>query len=69
MISLEDAICNGSGCRARLGPTFLYLDQEGHLSIEGSIALGKRMDLYDRIIGKPPLPPAAEDTGMPRPQP
>lgn len=56
VIHLRDFICEHGVCHAHFGPDFLYMDT-GHLSVEGSAALGRRMDLYDRIVGKAPTPP------------
>lgn len=48
VIWLTGAICNGGTCRTRIGDNFIYSDS-GHLSREGSIYVGKALDLYGRI--------------------
>jgi peptidoglycan/LPS O-acetylase OafA/YrhL len=48
VIRLDDLMCNSDLCKAHLGETFLYRDS-GHLSLEGSAALGKRYDFHRMI--------------------
>lgn len=47
---LDQFTCRQGTCAAALGEVFLYRDQ-GHLSHEGSAALGKQMRFYERITG------------------
>ena len=50
VIWLDPAICPDRGvCRTSEGDTLLYLD-DGHLTHDGSILLGTKMDFYDLIV-------------------
>lgn len=53
VIRLDKLICDGSQCNTHLGSTFVYRD-EGHLSNEGSAALGKAHNFYKIITDNPP---------------
>lgn len=48
VVSMIDAICDADTCSASIGDTPLFSD-EGHLSVEGSAALGLRINLYEQI--------------------
>lgn len=48
VVMLSDFLCQGGTCRTRAGNIFLYRDS-GHLSIEGSRYLGRRMALTSLI--------------------
>jgi hypothetical protein len=50
VVRLDRLICNDGICQTHLNSTFLYRDG-GHLSYEGSAALGKRADFYKIITG------------------
>ncbi|MCD9482710.1 acyltransferase family protein [Photobacterium phosphoreum] len=48
-IRIDDFICKDNICNTSLDNTFIYRDN-GHLSYEGSIKLGKKHDFYQQII-------------------
>lgn len=48
VIWVGDEICSNGECPASLDNTFLYTDQ-GHFSHEGSAAVGKKLNFYQRI--------------------
>lgn len=48
VVWLEDFLCENKTCRASLDNIFIYRDG-GHLSHEGSAALGRYMGFYERI--------------------
>jgi len=48
VVFLNEFLCDEKVCRTHFGSTFLYRDA-GHLSTEGSAALGKALDFYDLI--------------------
>lgn len=43
VIHLEDSICDDLLCKIHLGSNFIYRDK-GHLSQQGSVALGKELN-------------------------
>ena len=51
VINLDDYLCNSDVCKTHFGNIFVYRDK-GHLSHEGSEALGKKMGFYNLITGK-----------------
>lgn len=51
VIWLDECMCRQGTCAAAWGNTLLYQDT-GHLSHEGSAAVGRRMHLYDRVTGR-----------------
>lgn len=50
VIRLDNLLCDTLQCITHVGSTFLYRDN-GHLSIEGSVFLGKKYDFYKMIVG------------------
>jgi hypothetical protein len=48
VIWLADAVCEADVCKAMIDNSFIYRDK-GHLSVEGSALLGKRLNFYARI--------------------
>lgn len=50
-IQLQKLLCDKESCNASFGRIGLYRD-DGHLSIEGSIALGREVDLYQHVLDK-----------------
>jgi hypothetical protein len=48
VIWLTPEICSDGTCRPRIGNTFLYSDN-GHLTNEGSVYLGRKLDFYGFI--------------------
>jgi hypothetical protein len=51
VIRLEEFLCKKDHCRTHFKSIWVYRDK-GHLSQEGSIALGKRYEFYDLILSK-----------------
>ena len=51
VVSLKKGICKDDICQTSIGKTFIYRD-DGHLSHEGSAALGKKMRFYEIITNK-----------------
>jgi peptidoglycan/LPS O-acetylase OafA/YrhL len=49
VIRLDSLICDNSLCKTHFGSTFIYRDP-GHLSYEGSAALGETNDFYSLIV-------------------
>ncbi len=49
VIRLDEIICNEERCRTHFDSIWLYRDK-AHLSKEGSAELGKRFDLYNKIV-------------------
>lgn len=49
VIRLDKALCDSGVCMSHFGATFLYRDK-GHLSHEGTVALGKKMNFYKMIV-------------------
>ncbi|MBV1915662.1 MAG: acyltransferase [Pseudomonadales bacterium] len=50
VIRLDEMICDQAKCRSHFGSTWMYRDK-GHLSIAGSVKLGREYGFYDMIIG------------------
>lgn len=48
VIWLRDGLCKDNICKAHIGEALVYRDT-GHLSYEGSAALGKAMNFYSRV--------------------
>ncbi len=51
VVLLNKFLCDKAICRTHIGSTFVYRDG-GHLSHEGSAALGRELDFYNIIIGE-----------------
>ncbi len=49
---LSDFLCDRTKCRAQIGKTWIYRDG-GHLSHEGSRFLGRALNFYGLITGRP----------------
>lgn len=50
VVWLHELMCQGGHCASHDGNTFLYLD-DGHLSRDGSVLLGKKYDFYRLFTG------------------
>lgn len=50
VVNLEDLLCNDGVCSSHLNDIYMYRDK-GHLSVEGSQALGRRNNFYEMIVG------------------
>ncbi|WIH19059.1 acyltransferase family protein [Photobacterium damselae] len=50
VIDLEDILCSDGVCVTHIGDSFIYRDTQ-HLSYEGSSALGRKYNLYSKIVG------------------
>ena len=53
VINLADALCTDGLCRASIDGVPIYRDQ-GHLTPAGSAVVGRKLNLYRRIIEAPP---------------
>lgn len=51
VVWLSDILCDGKFCSSEMDGNFIYSDA-GHLSVEGSVYLGKKMDFYKLITSK-----------------
>jgi hypothetical protein len=49
VVFLSDGICADGRCHASIDNTFIYNDGNGHLSVEGSVLLGERMNFYKLV--------------------
>jgi peptidoglycan/LPS O-acetylase OafA/YrhL len=49
VVRLDRLICDDTSCPTHIGSVLLYRDK-GHLSIEGSAELGKKLDFYGLIV-------------------
>lgn len=49
VLRLDDAMCRDNICASRIGDVFLYRDA-GHLSVEGSIQLGRQLNLAPLLM-------------------
>lgn len=52
VVFLNNLLCDNSMCNTHIGSAFIYRDG-GHLSHEGSAALGKKFYFYKIIVGEP----------------
>jgi hypothetical protein len=50
VIFLWDYLCDEAVCAVTMDGNSLYID-DGHLSHDGSSSLGKRIDLYNLVVG------------------
>jgi len=51
VVWLSDILCDEKFCNSEMNGNFIYSDT-GHLSVEGSVYLGKKMDFYKLITSK-----------------
>lgn len=51
VIRLDKLMCDGATCKTHIGSIWMYRD-DGHLSNEGSAALGKKYNFYQLITNK-----------------